>query len=85
VTRILVAVERVLDRLNRSAGLLALPLAGLLCAQWPLRDVVGAGSRQANDMAQWIFAVYVAFAFRHATRVHGHLATDALASHYPEA
>ena len=60
-----------------------LPLSLLLFAQWPLRDVVGFGSRPANDIAQWIFAIYVALALRHTTRVRGHMATDTLAAHYP--
>jgi len=74
-----------LDRLTRGASLLVLPLSVLLFAQWPLRDLVGAGSRQANDLAQWIFALYVALALRHTTRVRGHMATDALAARYPRA
>jgi TRAP-type mannitol/chloroaromatic compound transport system permease small subunit len=71
-----------LDRLTGAASLLVLPLAVLLFAQWPLRDVVGAGSRPANDMAQWIFALYVAVALRHTTRECGHMATDAVAARY---
>lgn len=74
-----------LDRLTWGVGLLVLPLALLLFAQWPLRDLAGAGSRQANDVAQWVFALYVAFALRHTTRVGGHLATDALVARYPRA
>ncbi len=76
------ALNRTLDRVTRWGALLVLPLSGLLFAQWPLRDLVGAGSRQANDMAQWIFALYVALAIRHATRARGHMAADALARHY---
>lgn len=34
--------------------------------QWPLRDLVGAGATGANDLAQWLFALYVAVALRHA-------------------
>ncbi len=74
-----------LDRLTSVACLLVLPLSLLLFAQWPLRDGVGAGSRPANDMAQWVFALYVAFALRHTTRVHGHMAADTLAARYPHA
>jgi TRAP-type C4-dicarboxylate transport system permease small subunit len=72
-----------LDRLTRAGSVLVLPLSLLLFAQWPLRDLVGAGSRPANDVAQWIFALYVALAMRHATRVRGHIAADTLAAHYP--
>jgi TRAP-type C4-dicarboxylate transport system permease small subunit len=53
-----------------AAGALVLPLTLLLFAQWPLRDVVQAGSRQANDLAQVIFALYMAVAVT-AASVHG--------------
>jgi len=68
------ALRRGLDRGAAVAAWLVLPLALLLFAQWPLRDVVGAFSRQANDIAQWLFALYVAFALREATRRGAHLA-----------
>jgi hypothetical protein len=38
----------------------------LLLYEWPLRDLVH-GSTQANDLAQWLFALYVAPSLRHAT------------------
>ncbi len=69
-----------LDRASLLAAWLVLPLAALLFAQWPLRDLVGAWSRQANDVAQWIFALYVAFAVRAATRARAHMATSLVAS-----
>lgn len=69
-----------LDRATRLVAWLVLPLAALLFAQWPLRDLVGAYSRQANDVAQWIFALYVAFAVRAATRARAHMATSLVAS-----
>lgn len=62
---------------------LALPIAVLLFLQWPLRDLVHAFSREANDLAQWIFALYVALAVTVATREGAHLATDTLARHLP--
>jgi TRAP-type C4-dicarboxylate transport system permease small subunit len=52
---------------------LSLPVAALLFLQWPLRDLVGTGSAQANDMAQWLFALYVAAAVSHAQRRAAHL------------
>jgi TRAP-type mannitol/chloroaromatic compound transport system permease small subunit len=52
---------------------LALPVTALLFLQWPLRDLVGAGSTQANDLAQWLFALYVAVAMCHAQRRGMHL------------
>jgi TRAP-type mannitol/chloroaromatic compound transport system permease small subunit len=61
---------------------LALPLMLLLFLQWPLRDIVRAYSREANDLGQIIFALYVAVSVTAATRAGTHLAADALARHY---
>jgi TRAP-type mannitol/chloroaromatic compound transport system permease small subunit len=72
-------LQRVLDRATDGGAWLVLPLVLLLCAQWPLRDAVAAGSRQANDLAQWIFALYVALAVRQATRRRAHMSADAWA------
>ena len=71
-----------LDRSTRLGSWLMLPLALLLFAQWPLRDLLGSGSREANDAAQWVFALYAAMAIRHTTRVRGHMAADTLARRY---
>jgi TRAP-type mannitol/chloroaromatic compound transport system permease small subunit len=71
-----------LDRLTTAFSILVLPLALLLFAQWPLRDWLGAGSRPANDVAQWVFALYVAAALRSATRHRTHLAADTWAARY---
>jgi TRAP-type mannitol/chloroaromatic compound transport system permease small subunit len=78
-------LNALLDRLTLAGSLLVLPLSLLLFALGPLRDLVGAGSRPANDLAQWIFALYVALALRHTSRVRGHVAADTLAIHYPRA
>lgn len=65
------------QRIVAAAGALAMPLALavalLLFAQWPLRDAAGAGATQANDLAQWLFALYVAVAVAHAQRRGAHL------------
>jgi hypothetical protein len=63
-----------------AASALVLPLTLLLFAQWPLRDVVQAGSRQANDFAQVIFAIYMAIAVTAASIEGMHLA----ARHAPD-
>jgi TRAP-type C4-dicarboxylate transport system permease small subunit len=55
------------------ASLLVVPLAILLFAQWPLRELVQAYSRLANDMAQVLFAVYVAVAVTAASGANTHL------------
>jgi TRAP-type C4-dicarboxylate transport system permease small subunit len=72
----------VLDRSAAAARLFVLPLALLLFLQWPLRDGLHAGSREANDLAQIFFALYVAVAVSAATRGRAHLAADILASRF---
>ncbi|MGJ7528081.1 C4-dicarboxylate ABC transporter substrate-binding protein [Variovorax sp. GB1P17] len=66
---------RVLDLIDRAAMPLAIAIALLLFLQWPLRDLAGSGNgpTQANDLAQWLFALYVAVALRHAGRRGAHL------------
>src|ERR1700674_199823 len=63
---------------------LALPIAVLLFLQWPLREIVGLYSREANDLGQWVFALYIAMSITAATRAKVHLAADALARRYPQ-
>jgi len=76
-----------LDRLVRAAigagQWLVVPVLVLLFAQWPLRDLLRAYSREANDLGQIFFALYVAIALTAATRAGTHLAADALARSYP--
>ena len=62
---------------------LAIPISLLLFLQWPLRDYVQAYSREANDLGQGLFALYVAAAVTAATRAGTHLAVDTLAKRYP--
>jgi TRAP-type C4-dicarboxylate transport system permease small subunit len=57
---------------------LVLPLAVLLFLQWPLRDLFHAYSRQANDAAQWLFALYVSVAVSAASQAGTHLTASAL-------
>jgi len=76
------SIDRAVGAIVQAAAFLVLPLSLLLFAQWPLRDAVHAGSREANDAAQVLFALYVAVALTAATRDHAHLAADALASRY---
>jgi TRAP-type mannitol/chloroaromatic compound transport system permease small subunit len=80
------AMMRILDRLvGVSVAIgqwLTLPLIVLLFLQWPLRDVIRGYSREANDLGQVIFALYVAISVTAATRAGTHLAADALARHY---
>lgn len=81
----LTRIELALDRLCAAAGWLALPISLLLFLQWPLREWPGAAARQANDLAQCLFAVYVALAVRHTSRLRGHLAADGFARRWSTA
>jgi TRAP-type mannitol/chloroaromatic compound transport system permease small subunit len=76
-------MDRALGRLIEAGRWLVLPVALILFLQWPLRDFVQWGSREANDLGQWIFALYVSLAMTFATRERAHLAVDAIAHDYP--
>jgi TRAP-type mannitol/chloroaromatic compound transport system permease small subunit len=64
---------------------LALPIVILLFLQWPLRSLLGMYSREANDLGQWLFALYVAVSITAATRAGTHLAADTVARNYSAA
>jgi hypothetical protein len=66
--------SRLIAGLMLVAGLLVVPLAFLLFVQWPLREWMQAWSRQSNDAAQILFALYVAVAITAASRANAHLA-----------
>jgi TRAP-type mannitol/chloroaromatic compound transport system permease small subunit len=80
--RWLQTLDRWTGRVTAALQWLALPLLVLLFLQWPLRDLVRAYSVQANDLAQIIFALYVAASLTAATRAGTHLAADSLARRY---
>jgi TRAP-type mannitol/chloroaromatic compound transport system permease small subunit len=82
-------IERWLAEADRTvAGLIAagqwlvLPVSLLLFLQWPLRDLLHAYSTAANDLAQWLFALYVSLAVTAATRAGTHLAAGGFAQSY---
>ncbi|MGZ3158510.1 MAG: TRAP transporter small permease subunit [Burkholderiaceae bacterium] len=75
-------LDRLLQRVTSAAAMLAIPLALLLCAQWPLRDWFHAFSREANDLAQLLFGLYVSIGITYATRSQLHLTPNVLAQHY---
>lgn len=81
--RALHRLDCLLAQMTATASVLVLPLALLLCAQWPLRDAVHAYSSEANDLAQLLFGVYVSVAMTAATRSRAHLTPEVLAQHYP--
>jgi len=68
----------------RAAAWLVLPVSALLFLQWPLRELLGLWSREANDLAQVLFALYVSVAVTAATREGAHLAADGIARNYPK-
>jgi len=74
-----------MSQVLRALKWLALPISLLLFLQWPLREYVHAYSREANDLGQWLFALYVAASVSAASRAGTHLATDALARRYAPA
>ena len=76
------AIDRALGAIAGAALYLALPLSLLLFLQWPLRELVGGFSREANDAAQVLFALYVAVAITEATRRGTHLSADALSQRF---
>jgi TRAP-type mannitol/chloroaromatic compound transport system permease small subunit len=78
----LAALDRILARVVAATSILVIPVSLLLFLQWPLREWLQAYSREANDLAQALFALYVSVAITAATRHHAHLAADALARRY---
>ena len=82
LARLIGGLDRFVAAVLSGGRWLLLPVVALLLLQWPLRDLVRAWSRDANDLGQWLFALYVAMAFTAATRAHTHLAADAVARRY---
>lgn len=76
------SLDRLIGGLVAAAKWLALPLVVLLFLQWPLRDLVQHFSREANDLGQIAFALFVAVSVTAATRAGTHLAVDLLAKRY---
>jgi TRAP-type C4-dicarboxylate transport system permease small subunit len=83
VAPIFAALDRALRAVTVCGMVLVLPVSLLLFLQWPLRDFGIGHSREANDLAQWLFAIYASIAVSYASRRHTHLAADALAHRYP--
>ncbi len=82
LARIVSALDRLIAGVISLGRIAAIPIVVLLFLQWPLRDLVHAYSREANDLGQWLFALYIAMAVTAATRAHTHLATDVVARGY---
>jgi TRAP-type mannitol/chloroaromatic compound transport system permease small subunit len=78
-------LDGMINRLLGALKWLALPVAALLFLQWPLREIIQAWSREANDLGQWFFALFVAASVVAATRANAHLACDAMAQRFSEA
>jgi TRAP-type mannitol/chloroaromatic compound transport system permease small subunit len=75
-------LEACIEYVLAAAKWLALPIVTLLFLQWPLRNWLGLYSREANDLGQWLFALYVAVSITAATRAKAHLAADTLSRNY---
>jgi TRAP-type C4-dicarboxylate transport system permease small subunit len=75
-------LDEIVGRILSVLKWLAIPISLLLFLQWPLREYFQAYSREANDLGQWLFALYVAAAVTAATRAGTHLAVDTLAKGY---
>lgn len=82
MTSLLRRLDRLIGRVVAAAKWLALPLVVLLFLQWPLRELFRGFSREANDLGQVVFALFVAVSVTAATRSGTHLAVDLLARHY---
>jgi len=82
IERALAILDRFVAAVLVAAMTLVLPVSLLLFLQWPLRDLVQAYSREANDIAQLLFALYVAAAISYASRRGVHLAADVVAHRY---
>jgi TRAP-type mannitol/chloroaromatic compound transport system permease small subunit len=83
--RLFALADRAIGAVIAVAQWLVLPVSLLLFLQWPLRDLLHAWSREANDLAQWLFALYVSVALTYATRERAHLAAGAVAERYTPA
>ncbi len=82
MTVFLRGLDRLIGQVVAVAKWLALPLIVLLFLQWPLRDLFRGYSREANDLGQVAFALFVAVSVTAATRAGTHLAADLLAQRY---
>jgi TRAP-type mannitol/chloroaromatic compound transport system permease small subunit len=82
MTTLLRGLDRLIGRVVAAAKWLALPLIVLLFLQWPLRELFRSFSREANDLGQVVFALFVAISVTAATRAGTHLAVDLLARRY---
>src|SRR5262249_28760821 len=76
MTRLIGGLDRLVAAILSGGRWLLLPVVLLLFLQWPLRDLVRAWSRDANDLGPWLFALYVAMGFTAATRADTHPPPD---------
>ena len=77
--RVAGVLDRLIGRVEEVGKWLALPVVLLLSAQWPLRDAVRCCSREAKDLGQWLFALFIAIALTAASRAGTHLRADVFA------
>ena len=60
-------------RFTHILGLLALIITGFLCAQWPLRELLGWEHIAANDFGQCCFSLFVVGSLGWVSARNGHL------------
>lgn len=77
-------LDQFVESVLAAAKWLGPPVVTLLFLQWPLRTIIGLYSREANDLGQWLFALYVAASVTAATRAKTHLAADTIARNYSD-
>ncbi len=82
MTIFLRGLDHLIGQVVAVAKWLALPLIVLLFLQWPLRELFRSYSREANDLGQVAFALFVAVSVTAATRAGTHLSADLLARRY---
>lgn len=75
-------IDRGIGGLIAALKWLALAVALLLFVQWPFREWLQVWSREANDLGQCLFALFVAASVTAATRANSHIAADGLARTY---
>src|SRR5262245_20258136 len=80
--RALAVIDRWIALLVGAGMVLVLPVSLLLFLQWPLRELLQAYSREANDLARRFLALHLSLAITGASRQRAHLAADALAQRY---
>jgi len=68
--------DAIVDTIGRACAWIVLAVIGALFAQWPLRELVGAGHILANDWGQVAHAAVFSIGIAYAMRWDGHVRLD---------